>query len=167
MTTYVNFVPSTTGPFQFQATLDGAQYNVSITQNVYGQRYYVNVYDLSGSLIVSRGMNSSTAKYGGTFTWTDGTVSVALTSPHWIAVGAVANLTASDTDTGFDGQYQMLATGPSSLSYPLSANPGGSVSGNIAQNINFIAGYLNASGTAYFSSTLVYRDNTRQFEVTP
>lgn len=166
MTTYVNFVPSTTGPFSFQATLDGTPYNVTITQNVYGQRYYVNVYDISNNLVVSRGMNSSTPKFGGTFTWADGTAYVSLTSPHWIPVGAVANLTASDTDIGFDGQYQMLATGPSSLSYALSISPGGPVSGNIAQNINFIAGYKNAAGD-YFSSTLVFRENTKQFEVTP
>ena len=167
MTTFVNFVPSTSGPFQFQATLDGAQYNVSITQNVYGQRYYVNVYDLSGNLVVSRGLNSSTPKFGGTFTWSDGTAYVSLTSPHWIPIGAVANLTASDTGIAFDGQYQMLATGPSSLSYALASNPGvSSATGSIAQNINFIAGYLNSAGKV-FSSTLIYRDNTEQFEVSP
>ena len=164
--TVVNFVPSTTGPFQFQATLDGTPYNVTVTQNVYGQRYYVNVYDLAGNLVISRGMNSSTPKFGGTFTWADGIAYVTLTSAHWIPVGAVANLTASDTDTGFDGQYQMLATGTNSLSYALSGNPGGSVSGNVAQNINFLAGLLNANGQ-YFASTLVYRDNTKQFEISP
>lgn len=53
MTTFVDFKPSLQGPFQFQPTLDGAVYNVIVTWNIFGRRYYVNLYDLSGSLIVS------------------------------------------------------------------------------------------------------------------
>lgn len=39
--------------FQFQATLDGALYNVVITWNVYRQDWYFNVYDQSNILIVT------------------------------------------------------------------------------------------------------------------
>jgi hypothetical protein len=63
MTDYVNFQPTDTGPFQFQATLDGTQYNIVVTYNVYGQRYYVNIYSTQGTLIVARPMVGSPTEY--------------------------------------------------------------------------------------------------------
>ncbi len=53
MTTFVNFTPAVTAPFQFNAALDGAQYTVILTWNLFGQRYYVNLYTLSGTLVVA------------------------------------------------------------------------------------------------------------------
>ena len=52
MTTFVDFQPSTGSPFQFSATLDGAQYSVLVTWNL-NQRWYVNVYNLSGGLVAA------------------------------------------------------------------------------------------------------------------
>ena len=63
MTDYINFQPFDTGPFQFQATLDGTQYNIVVTYNVYGQRYYVNIYSTQGALIVARPMVGSPTEY--------------------------------------------------------------------------------------------------------
>ena len=73
MTTYVNFTPSASAAFQFQATLDGQIYNVVVTWNLFGQRYYINVYDLSNNRIVSQPMLPSPIGYnlnlvGGYFT---------------------------------------------------------------------------------------------------
>jgi hypothetical protein len=51
MTTYIDFVPSIAAPFQFQPTLDGQLYSVLVPWNLYSQRYYVEVSDLSGNLI--------------------------------------------------------------------------------------------------------------------
>lgn len=59
----VPFVPSATSPFQFQATLDGATYNVVVTWNVFGQRYYVNVYDQGGALVICMAMVGSPLDY--------------------------------------------------------------------------------------------------------
>lgn len=53
MTTFTDFSPSVAGPFQFEPELDGQTYSVIVTWNVYSQRWYVNIYDLSGNLIVS------------------------------------------------------------------------------------------------------------------
>lgn len=53
MTTYTQFSPAPDQPFQFSAELDGATYNVIVTQNLFGQRWYVNVYDNTGNLIIS------------------------------------------------------------------------------------------------------------------
>lgn len=53
------FQPSNVAPFQFQPTLDGQSYVVIVTWNLFGQRYYFNVYDLQQSLIVSAALVGS------------------------------------------------------------------------------------------------------------
>ena len=39
-------------PFQFQTTLDGNVYTIIIAWNFWSQRWYVNIYDQSSTLIV-------------------------------------------------------------------------------------------------------------------
>ena len=53
MTTYVDFSQPQNVPFQFAATLDGNPYTVTVPWNLYGQRYYVYVQSLDGTLIVA------------------------------------------------------------------------------------------------------------------
>lgn len=60
---YVDFVPSSLAPFQFQTILDGVQYNVTVTYNIFGQRYYVNIYTVQGSLVLTRPMIGSPIGY--------------------------------------------------------------------------------------------------------
>jgi hypothetical protein len=52
MTTFAFTPQQTSPPFQFQPTLDGQVYNVTVTWNLFGQRWYVNIYDLGFNLIV-------------------------------------------------------------------------------------------------------------------
>jgi len=47
VTTFTDFVPNNVAPFSFQPTLDGQVYTVRVTWNVFGQRWYVNLYDLA------------------------------------------------------------------------------------------------------------------------
>lgn len=63
MTTLVQFNPSSTANFQFQATLDGQNYIVIVTWNLFGQRYYVNIYNTSGVLILAMPMIGSPADF--------------------------------------------------------------------------------------------------------
>ena len=51
MTTLYQFQPSPTSAFQFQPTFDGDTYTCTVTWNLFGQRWYVNCYDLSGNWI--------------------------------------------------------------------------------------------------------------------
>lgn len=51
-TTYIDFSPSLSAPFQFGATFDGGLYTVIVTWNLFGQRWYVNIYDTNNTLIV-------------------------------------------------------------------------------------------------------------------
>ena len=46
-----NFNPTTSSNYRFQPTLDGDTYTVVVDWNVYGQRYYVNVYNLSNTRV--------------------------------------------------------------------------------------------------------------------
>jgi hypothetical protein len=75
MTDYVNFQPNDVSAFQFQAVLDGTQYNCVITYNLFGERYYINIYTTEGALIVARPVVGSPNEYdisltGGYFTTT-------------------------------------------------------------------------------------------------
>lgn len=49
----VKFTPNPYSNFQFQATFDGTNYTVIVTWNIYGQRYYVNVYTLNNRRVFS------------------------------------------------------------------------------------------------------------------
>lgn len=53
------FNPSQSANFQFQASLDGSTYNVVCVWSAYGLRYYVNFYDLTGVLVLSRPLIAS------------------------------------------------------------------------------------------------------------
>ena len=51
MTTYVNFSPTPSQAFQFQLTLDGQAYLAIITWNIFGRRWYFNLYTLQQVLL--------------------------------------------------------------------------------------------------------------------
>ena len=59
MTTTVLFAPQSNSNFQFNPTLDGTPYVAICTWNSYAPRYYINIYDTSRNLIVSRPMVGS------------------------------------------------------------------------------------------------------------
>src|ERR1035437_4810038 len=72
MTTVTQFAPVAGGPFQFQATLagptsnvvsTGSTFNVVVFWNVTGQRWYSNIVDQNGVLIVSRPLIASPPGY--------------------------------------------------------------------------------------------------------
>ena len=59
MTTIVSFRPSPAANFQFQASLDGSTYTITVIWNLSGQRWYINVTDSQNQLIVSLPMIAS------------------------------------------------------------------------------------------------------------
>jgi len=62
-TTYIDFVPSPTTPFQFLAVLDGQSYRVVITWNLFGQRWYANIYTVDSVLLLAIAMVGSPLDY--------------------------------------------------------------------------------------------------------
>jgi hypothetical protein len=167
MTTYTLFTPPRKTPFQFQPTLDGQVYNVSVTWNMFGQRWYLNLYDLNGNFLDCTAMvGSPDAIQIATQTWNIVTEQVTVTTiaPHTIPLGVEANLTVTGA---FPGAYNttapMTSISPTSLIYSLSVDPGGPATqpGAIVQNISLFPGQ-------YFqTSTLLYRESTGMFEVSP
>jgi len=63
MTTLIQFRPSVNQNFTFQPTLDGQQYSCVVTWSLYGQRWYLNVYSLQGTLVVQKPLRGSPVDY--------------------------------------------------------------------------------------------------------
>jgi hypothetical protein len=61
--TIVPFQPTATQVFTFIPTLDGIQYNLAVTWNLGGRRWYINLLDLTGDLILCRSMSASPDDY--------------------------------------------------------------------------------------------------------
>jgi len=59
---------------------------------------------------------------------------VTATVPHNIPIGELANVNISQTGTVFDGNWQALSTGPTTMTYSLMTNP---------NNVQPLTGYLN------------------------
>jgi hypothetical protein len=63
MTTIVNFKPTGSTPFSFNATLDSNPYVITIPWNAYGLRYYINIYDTSNNLVMVKPLIASPDTY--------------------------------------------------------------------------------------------------------
>ena len=158
--TYIPFIPSQNQAPQFQVTLDGNLYTAIITWNLQGQRYYLNLYDLNGELVLCTVLTGSPVGTPiASMSWSRGTVSVVTESPHGLRRNATVKLTISGvTPDAYNGQIEAFVTGPTTFQYSIAANPGEmTVAGSINQNINLVNGY--------FTTPLVFRVANSQFEV--
>lgn len=65
MTTYIPFNPSPTAipPFAFKAILNGVNYSLTVTWNLSGQRWYLNIFTLQGVPQLSVAMVGSPPDY--------------------------------------------------------------------------------------------------------
>lgn len=70
--TTTQFAPTSGAPFQFQATLlgptsnvssTGTTFNISIPWNTFGQRWWVQIVDQNGSLVLNRALVASTPDF--------------------------------------------------------------------------------------------------------
>lgn len=52
-TIYVPFNPAPNANFQFQATLDGNLYTIIVNWNLFGERFYINIFTLVGERVLS------------------------------------------------------------------------------------------------------------------
>lgn len=53
------FTPTAAGPFQFGATLDGQDFICSVTWNLWGQRWYLNIFTTNNARVLSRALIAS------------------------------------------------------------------------------------------------------------
>ncbi len=57
--TVTAFTPTSAAAFQFPATLDGDNYICVVTWNLCALRWYLNIYTITGTLIVARALIAS------------------------------------------------------------------------------------------------------------
>lgn len=64
-TVYTQFTPSTdtNPPFSFNCTLDSNTYEIQVTWNVYGQRWYITCNDINGNRIRTEPLVGSPTGY--------------------------------------------------------------------------------------------------------
>lgn len=169
MTTFFPFTPSPAAPFQFQPTLDGAVYNASVPWLFFGSRYYLSLSSVSGTTIwYGAVVGSPTGVALSALSWANGIVSARTALPHGYKVAATVLLAIDgSTPAAYDGTFPCLITGPTTFSYALASDPGpGTVLGTAQYDVNLIGGVPNANGVP-FASTLVFRQSSQQFEVSP
>ena len=83
------------------------------------------------------------------------------TAQHGFRLGSTIAVTlAGCSPTQYNGVVLAHVTGPNTFTYPLSADPGNAtLFGTVGYEIDLLGGY--------FASRMVYRETSRQFEVTP
>jgi hypothetical protein len=166
MTIFTDFAPTATAPFRFIPVLDGKPHTLIVTWGLAGQRWYVNLYDQTGALVFYLPLIGSTSAIEtSSLTWDVTTQLVTITTdvPHGLIIGSIVSLTITGVlPLSYNGIVDVVPTGPSTLIYPQTMDPGGdaTVQGTIGRDINLGAGYLQ-------TSTLVFREATQQFEVNP
>lgn len=163
MTTIVPFAQQVNSVFSFQAVLDGQSYTVSVPWNLAGQRWYCLCAQLDGTpvfLLPLIGSPTGVAVQG--MSWANQTAMLTTILPHGYQIGMTINLTISGcAPDGFNGQFPCLISGPSTISYPLSTDPGQATAfGIVNYNINMAQGY-------FTTSALVFRQAAQQFEISP
>jgi hypothetical protein len=161
--TVIPFLPTTSGPFEFQATLDGSQYSGLVAWGLVGRRYYLNLFSLAGDRLFTLPLiGSPDAVALETVTWSQGIVTVTTTTPHAYLLGATVDLTVSGmSPDGYNGDVRAFITGRSEFQYPLAGDPGDAAQlGASVYNINIAAGY-------FTTSKLIFRESSQQFEIVP
>ena len=87
---------------------------------------------------------------------------------HGLRIGSVVPLVISGvTPDAYNGEVDALVTSPVAFTYPIASNPGiATVFGRASYDFNLIGGVTNENGE-FFTSTLVFRQQAQQFEISP
>ncbi len=163
MTSYFPFVPNVQAPFTFQPTLDRRQFAASVTWNLFGQRWYLNLSQQNGTPIFTLpllGSPDGTAIES--LTWDSGTATVVTALPHNYPVGSTVAVTISGcAPAAYNGLVLAFIVDGTTFTYPVtSITVDATQLGTQIYNLNLAAGYFD-------TSTLVYRASSSTFEVTP
>lgn len=156
------FTPTPLAPFQWQPTLDGSQYNATVTWNIYGQRWYLNLTQPNGTLVVAEALvDTAPAVPLLTIAWVNGTVTATTSGGHGYLVGATAWLTiAGCAPSAYNGLILCYVTSPITFTFPLALNPGPVTTiGAVSVPISMTGGY--------FGSVLTFDYSSQSFTVLP
>lgn len=158
MSVTVNFTPAVGQVFSFQPTIGGTVYTCDVLWNHFAQRYYIQLTDLSGNLVLLRPLVGSGTRVQAALTWAQGVASATLASPHEIPVGQVVPMRVTGTGSSLDGNWQVVSTGPSSFDYSVATGPTQAqpIPAMAGFNVNLVAGFL--------PGYLLFFNETQQFE---
>ncbi len=157
------FTPAIGQNITFNPVLNGNTYTANITWNVFGQRWYLNLYDANNNLIIATAVVSSDDTHPiNSISWSGNTVTIEADSPHFLKIGTLVNLalTGNNPDA-YNGVYQCAVTGPSTLTYSLTTDPGQQVTAG------YFGGIVDLCSGLLAPSALVYYANTSQFATLP
>ena len=157
------FTPSIQQNQTFNPTLGTNTYTAVVTWNLFGQRWYLNLYDGNGTLIISTAVVASQDPQSlVSVTWADNVVSVVTESPHWLPIGSTAMLYLSgNVPDAYNGLVLCDITGPNSFSFDLTTNPGA------ATTVGAFGSVIDLSAGAVDGAMLLFLAGTQQFATTP
>jgi hypothetical protein len=163
MTTYIKFTPSNSVAPRFTAVFDEESYTVIVTWNVSSQRYFINVYSISGNWICTVPMIETAAGVNIVNlnpNINNGTMEVTVESPYWRPLGQIVEITIANCQPDdINGTYDSLVIDRNVFTIPMPASRGQiTVLGSASRLMNMLAGYFK-------TSSLVYRNG--MFEVSP
>lgn len=174
MSTIIPFIPSLIKAPTIPVTLDGDPYNVVVTWNVSAQRYYINVYDTTGTWILTTALTSTppardvaSAVYDPflsqmTVTMVDPSLWPVPLSHEGLATppGTMIDYTlAGFTPDTYNGLFRGLQINPTTFIFPMNTDPGPVVvMGKVHRLMNMVQ-------SVFSISSLVYRNGA--FEVSP
>jgi hypothetical protein len=157
------FVPSNVSPPTFNATLDGSPHSITVTWNVSAMRYYLNVYDVYGTWILTTPLvTSPTGEAVSAISYDPQRRLMNVTKASGLQVkpGTIVDYTL----TGFDppavnGLWRCLHLDTWRFTFPIPQDPGP------VMTLGSVNRILNMIGSVFQQSTLIYRNGS--FEVSP
>jgi hypothetical protein len=173
MTTIIPFLPSNIFPPTFQVTFDGASFKIVVSFNVAAQRYYINVYGLDNTWIITVPLIQTPPARAVEVISYDNlrrVVNVQLVNPsQWavplssagtnMAPGTMADYTFENfTPDVYNGRFRCLHINDQNIEFPMADDPGEAlILGSISRHLSMVEGI--------FTSTFIYRNGA--FEVSP
>jgi hypothetical protein len=165
MTTYIHFTPQPLQAFGFAATLDGQEITCQVPWSLFANRWYLSMADANGISIVFRALiGSPDALVIKNIEWDqDDGIFVETLQPHMFEFMQTCNLTIAGADPDvLNGIWSCFILSPTTfvIPYPEKSPVPIQSYGQVSCDVNLAAGYFN-------TSTLVFRQSTQQFEITP
>lgn len=162
MTTFP-FTPSPLQNQTFNPTLGGQTYTAVVTWNLFGQRWYLNLNDSNGNLIISTALVASQdPQQIASITWDQNVVTVVTASPHWMPIGSSARIYVSgNVPEAYNGLVLVNVLDAVTFTYELNEDPGlNTVLGTYGSVVDLSAGLVPGSMLLFYASAM-------QFATTP